>query len=83
MTKTWWTMEDLVNETGRSRPWVVKNILEIPKYKSIIQEFGHYPATNNDHYAFIGSKMKQFLEERFQEIYHFKEVSKWKVIAGH
>lgn len=75
MTKVWWSMKDLEEQTGKSRNWLKANILEIPKYKSIIEEFGHYPKHNNDQYCFIGKEMEKFLEDRFHEIFHFREVS--------
>lgn len=69
MTKTWWTMEDLEYETGRNRYWIKRNILEIPQFKKEIEQFAHYPINNNDQYRFIGSKMKQFLEDNFKKIF--------------
>lgn len=69
MTKTWWSMEDLEYETGRNRYWIKRNILEIPQFKKEIEQFAHYPINNNDQYRFIGSKMKQFLEDNFKKIF--------------
>ncbi|RUN14863.1 hypothetical protein VSE1_05155 [Staphylococcus epidermidis] len=69
MTKTWWTMEDLEYETGRNRYWIKRNILEISQFKKEIEQFSHYPINNNDQYRFIGSKMKQFLEDNFKKIF--------------
>ena len=69
MTKTWWSMEDLENETGRRRRWLKDNILYIPAFKEEIKKFGHYPINKNDEYRFVGSKMKQFLEDNFKKIF--------------
>ena len=40
-TKTWWSMEDLMNETGRTRNWVKDNILKVPKFRKEIEKFAH------------------------------------------
>ncbi|MFU0768915.1 DUF771 domain-containing protein [Staphylococcus pasteuri] len=69
MTKTWWTMEDLEYETNRRRPWLKANILEVPKFRKEIEQFAHYPINSNDQYRFVGSKMKQFLEDNFKTIF--------------
>ncbi|MEB7433307.1 DUF771 domain-containing protein [Staphylococcus pasteuri] len=69
MTKTWWTMEDLERETDRERRWLRRNILDIPKFRKEIEQFTHYPINNNDEYRFVGSKMKQFLEDNFKTIF--------------
>lgn len=68
-TKTWWSMEDLMNETGRTRNWVKDNILKVPKFRKEIEKFGHYPINSNDQYRFIGSEMRKFLEDNFKEIF--------------
>lgn len=69
MTKTWWTMEDLERETDRERRWLKRNILDIPKFRKEIEQFTHYPINSNDQYRFVGSKMKQFLEDNFKTIF--------------
>lgn len=69
-TKTWWSMRDLELETGFKREWLKRNILQNPKYKKEIELFTHYPMNRNDEYRFIGSKMQQFLEEKFTEIFN-------------
>ncbi|MBH4863566.1 DUF771 domain-containing protein, partial [Staphylococcus aureus] len=53
---------------SKSRNWLKKNILEVPVYKKEIEEFAHYPINRNDEYRFVGSKMKQFLEDKFKLI---------------
>ncbi|WP_301420072.1 DUF771 domain-containing protein [Mammaliicoccus lentus] len=72
-TKTWWSMEDLMNETGRTRNWVKDNILKVPKFKKEIEKFAHYPINNNDQYRFVGSEMRKFLEDNFKEIFEMEE----------
>lgn len=72
MTKTYWNMEDLMNEVGKGRKWIKDFILNVPKFKSEIEEFAHYPINNNDEYLFVGSKMKNWLEVNFKEIERLK-----------
>ena len=69
MTKTWWTMEDLMNETNKGRKWLKDNILTVPKFRKEIEQFSHYAINKNDEYRFVGSKMKQFLEDNFKVIF--------------
>ncbi|EOC9212519.1 DUF771 domain-containing protein [Staphylococcus pseudintermedius] len=71
-TKTFWYMDDLIEEVGRGRKWIKDNILNIPKFKKEIEEFSHYPINNNDEYIFVGSKMKNWLEDNFKEIERLK-----------
>lgn len=68
--KTWWTMQDLEHETSKTRKWLKDNILKVPKYQKEIETFSHYPINNNDEYRFVGSKMQQFLEDKFDEIFN-------------
>ena len=68
--KTWWTMEDLMQTTSKSRKWLKDNILQIPRHKQEIEKFAHYPIHNNDEYRFIASKMKNYLEEHFHEFFN-------------
>lgn len=70
-TKTLWTMEDLENETNYKRDWLKRNVLK--PYREEIEQFGHYPRNRNDEYSFIGRKMKEFIEERFNEIFNKEE----------
>ncbi|KIX91446.1 hypothetical protein TP70_02205 [Staphylococcus microti] len=72
MSKTYWYMDDLMNEVGRGRKWIRDHILEIPRFRKEIEEFSHFPINNNDEYMFVGSKMKKWLEENFKEIERFK-----------
>ena len=69
------------NETGRRRRWLKDNILDIPAFKEEIKKFGHYPINKNDEYRFVGSKMKQFLEDNFKRYLDRRiKVSKLQII---
>ncbi|RXR99546.1 DUF771 domain-containing protein, partial [Staphylococcus saprophyticus] len=32
--------------------------------------FAHYPKKQQDEYSFVGSKMQEFIEEKFNEIFN-------------
>jgi phage pi2 protein 07 len=76
VTKIWWTMKDLEQVTGYSDDWLKNNILLQPRYKKILDiecgGFVYYPEKRGEKWMFVASKMQEFLEKYFFEI--FKEV---------
>lgn len=71
--KLWWDMEDLKQQTGRSQNWLKEHILLRPSYKQILDidqgGFVHYPQSSGDKWCFIASRMSDFLEKHFAEIF--------------
>lgn len=68
----WWTLQDVLDRTNRSRDWFKKNILFHPRYKKKIDVknggFVKYPSGGRDSYLFLPSKTKEFLENNFAEL---------------
>lgn len=69
----WWTMSDLEKRLGRSREWIRENILLIPEFKKILDVendgFVYYPRNQGESWAFLASKMSEFLEDNFNDIF--------------
>lgn len=64
----WWSMQDLINETGFKRNWLVENILYNPKYIKQLKQFVYYPEGGK--WAFNREPMQKFLREHFSEIFN-------------
>lgn len=73
MNKIWWTMKDLEQATGYSDDWLKQNILLQPRYKKILDlengGFVYYPERRGEKWLFISSRMQEFLEKHFAEIF--------------
>ncbi|RHW31522.1 DUF771 domain-containing protein [Neobacillus notoginsengisoli] len=73
MKKVWWEMRDLEQATGYSDDWLKENILLQPRYKKILDlengGFVYYPEKRGEKWLFIASKMEEFLETYFSEIF--------------
>lgn len=67
-TKTWWNMEDLINESNESRPWIMANMIKNELVWSEIEPFSYRPKHNNDEYRFVGPKMQDYLIENFKRL---------------
>lgn len=67
-TKTWWSMEDLMNESNESRKWLIDSLIKNAEIWKEIESFAHLPKHNNDEYRFVGTKMKRFLENNFKRL---------------
>ncbi|MFS0783596.1 DUF771 domain-containing protein [Bacillus sp. 1P06AnD] len=74
MEKLWWTMKDLEEVTGYSDDWLKENILLKTCYKRVLDldngGFVYYPEKRGEKWMFIASRMKEFLENRFSEIFN-------------
>lgn len=68
MTKAWWSMDDLINESNESRPWIMTNMIKNEKVWDEIESFSYLPKHNNDEYRFVGPYMKQYLIENFKKL---------------
>lgn len=71
--KIWWTMKDLENATGYSDDWLKDKILLRPHYKKILDlengGFVYYPEKRGEKWLFIASRMEEFLEKHFVQIF--------------
>ncbi|MBM0868873.1 DUF771 domain-containing protein [Staphylococcus auricularis] len=63
----WWSMQDLIDETGFEYKWLKDNILMNPKYMKELKHFVYYPDGNK--WAFNREPMQQFLKENFKDIF--------------
>jgi phage pi2 protein 07 len=73
MSKVWWSMQDLKERTGYSEDWLKENILLQPRYKKILDiengGFVYYPEKRGERWCFIASRMEEFLQKHFAEIF--------------
>lgn len=67
-TKTWWSMEDLMNESNESRKWIKDNLFKNEDVWKEIESFSYLPKHNNDEYRFVGAKMRSYLEKNFKRL---------------
>ncbi len=67
-TKTWWSMEDLMNESNESRKWIKDNLFKNEDVWKEIESFSYLPKHNNDEYRFVGAKMRSYLENNFKRL---------------
>jgi len=66
-------MKDLEEVTGYSDDWLKENILLRPAYKKILDlengGFVYYPEKRGEKWMFIASRMQEFLEKYFMQIF--------------
>jgi phage pi2 protein 07 len=71
--KIWWTMRDLEQATGYSDDWLKEKVLLRPCYKKILDletgGFVYYPERRGEKWLFIASRMEEFLEKHFVQIF--------------
>jgi phage pi2 protein 07 len=71
--KIWWTMQDLELVTGYSDDWLKYKILLRPCYKKILDlengGFVYYPEKRGEKWLFIATRMQEFLEKYFVQIF--------------
>jgi phage pi2 protein 07 len=71
--KVWWNMKDLEEATGYSDDWLKDKILLRPYYKKILDiengGFVYYPEKRGEKWLFIASRMQEFLEKHFVQIF--------------
>ena len=72
----YWSMKQLQEYTSKSYSWLTDNILEVPKYKRIMDimvnptnGFVSYPYGGKSGYSFKAGPMKEFLDLHFSEIF--------------
>lgn len=66
-------MKDLEQATGYSDDWLKENILLRPYYKKMLDlengGFVYYPEKRGEKWMFIASRMQEFLEKHFIQIF--------------
>jgi phage pi2 protein 07 len=67
-TKTWWNMQDLINESNESRKWIMDNLIKNDVIWSEIEPFSYKAKHNNDEYRFVGPEMQDYLIENFKRL---------------
>lgn len=69
----YWSMKDLEKKINRKSEWIKENILYPPKFKKILDVqnggFVFYPKSKGQTWSFQASKMADFLEKHFKEIF--------------
>lgn len=69
----YWTMADLESRVGRNREWIKDNILYPPRFKKILDcnngGFVYYPENKGQVWSFQASKMADFLDKHFHQIF--------------
>lgn len=68
----WWTLADLEARTNRKYLWLRENILEVQKFKKMLDVenggFVFYPLGRGFEWSFNALPMSKFLDEYFPEI---------------
>lgn len=69
----WWTMKDLQKRLNRSDKWIKENILYPSRFRKILDcengGFVYYPKGKGETWSFQASRMAEFLDHHFAEIY--------------
>lgn len=75
----YWSMKDLEKRINRKSAWIKANILYPPKFKKILDVenggFVFYPKTQGQTWSFLASKMTEFLEKHFAQIFKERDAS--------
>ena len=69
----YWSMKDLEQRTNKKNEWIKENILYPSKFRKILDVesggFVYYPKSRGETWSFQASKMAEFLEKYFKEIF--------------
>ncbi len=69
----YWSMKDLEKRINKKSEWIKENILYPSKFKKELDvEFGgfvYYPKSRGETWSFQASKMANFLENHFKDIF--------------
>lgn len=70
----YWTMQDLENQVGKKQVWIKENILYPTKFKKqldvMLGGFVYYPKAKGEKWSFHATKMAQFLDDNFYQIFN-------------
>lgn len=68
-----WTMKKLEKKVNKSDKWIKENILYPPRFKKILDiyngGFVYYPESQGQSWSFQATKMAEFLDKYFADIY--------------
>jgi|SRR5699024_948507 len=69
----WWSMKDIEKRINKKRNWIQDNILYPTRFKKILDVkqggFVYYPESQGERWVFQASKMTEFLEKYFTDIF--------------
>ena len=69
----YWSMKDLEKKVNRKHEWIKENILYPSHFRKILDVenggFVYFPKTKGQTWSFHATKMTQFLDENFTEIF--------------
>ncbi|MBS4200309.1 DUF771 domain-containing protein [Bacillus sp. FJAT-49732] len=75
LSGVYWTMKDLEQRTGKKSEWIKENILLPVRFRKMLDSdlggFVFYPKSKGQTWTFQASKMAEFLDKYFNQI--FKE----------
>lgn len=73
LTGIYWSMKDLEIRVNRKHEWIKENILFPSRFRKMLDvEFGgfvFYPKGKGQTWSFQASKMAEFLDKRFEQIF--------------
>lgn len=73
LTGVYWTMKDLESRTSKKSEWIKENILYNPRFKSTLNSekggFVYYPKSKGQTWTFQATRMAEFLERHFNQIF--------------
>ncbi|WP_080875584.1 DUF771 domain-containing protein [Oceanobacillus timonensis] len=73
LSGVYWTMKDLEEKVGRKQVWIKENILYPTHFKKILDVenggFVYYPKSKGQTWSFQASKMADFLDKNFKDIF--------------
>lgn len=69
----YWSLADLEKRTGKKHEWLKSNILNHPKFSSVLDVRNggpvFYPSKQGEKWTFLAKDMAKFLEKHFHEIF--------------
>ncbi len=73
LSGVYWSMQDLERRLGRKHEWIKENILYPSHFRKILDVenggFVYYPRGKGQSWAFLATKMADFLDKRFAQIF--------------
>lgn len=70
---TWWSMKDLERRLNKKHEWIKENILYQPRFRKLLDVknggFVYYPERQGQTWSFQASRMAEFLELHFADIF--------------
>lgn len=73
LSGTYWSMKDLEQRTNKKSEWIKENILYPPRLRKILDiengGFVFYPKSKGQTWSFQATKMADFLDKHFNQIF--------------